>query len=40
MIFYRCALCNKSFQRETHLIVHTRSLIHKQNVEREQQKLM
>ncbi|XP_014103476.3 transcription factor Ouib isoform X2 [Bactrocera oleae] len=33
----RCTLCNKSFQRQTHLIVHTRSLIHKQNVERQQQ---
>uniref|UniRef100_W8CCL2 Zinc finger protein with KRAB and SCAN domains 3 n=1 Tax=Ceratitis capitata TaxID=7213 RepID=W8CCL2_CERCA len=37
---FKCTLCNKSFQRQTHLIVHNRSLAHKQNVEREQQILV
>ncbi|XP_067615916.1 transcription factor Ouib-like [Eurosta solidaginis] len=31
-----CVPCNKSFQRQTILDVHTRSLAHKQNIEREQ----
>ncbi|XP_016980450.1 transcription factor Ouib [Drosophila rhopaloa] len=31
---FRCDLCDRSFQRKEHLVVHFRSMFHRQNVER------
>ncbi|XP_037942659.1 zinc finger protein 436-like [Teleopsis dalmanni] len=32
---FKCTLCSKSFQRQTHLVVHYRSISHKQNEEKQ-----
>ena len=31
----RCDVCNKAFTRRTHLVVHFRSIMHKQAVEKD-----
>lgn len=32
---FRCDICDRSFQRKAHLVTHTRSMMHLQNVKKQ-----